>query len=350
MSSVLQQAAAHWDQYESSIRNQVSGLSWWEAGPALQRHINEKISGRADVDWISHTIHTHLPELPLRRCLSLGCGSGWLERRLAQEGVFEDCDAYDISWESIKSAVLEAQAQAITGIHYGVADINVLRLEAGRYGAVWIHSALHHVRELEYVCEQVANALEPGGLLFLMEYVGPSRFQFPQRQKEVANHCLQLLPPGYRTIVKSYFTASEAWRERSGWQWIVRRLIDRTRDGELLNTVRRRMALRAGRGNGSVRKEGVFFPTERDVISLDPSESVRSAELVPVVEQFFDIVEQRAWGGSILQFLLNNIAGNFADGSPQSEALLRMLIEIEDTLIQVGELNNDFAYIVASPR
>jgi hypothetical protein len=65
------------------------------------------------------------------------------------------------------------------------------------------------------------------------------------------------------------------------------------------------------------------------------------------LREHFRIVEFKPLGGSILQFLLADIAGNF-----QSEAgnqLLEMLFIIEDALMATGELDSDFAYIVATP-
>ena len=63
---------------------------------------------------------------------------------------------------------------------------------------------------------------------------------------------------------------------------------------------------------------------------------------------YFEIVEYKPMDGSILQFLLADIAGNFAD--EEGRKLLDMLFIIEDTLMAVGDLGSDFAYIVAAPK
>jgi len=68
-----------------------------------------------------------------------------------------------------------------------------------------------------------------------------------------------------------------------------------------------------------------------------------------VLQRDFEIVEEKEWGGNVLQFLLAGIAGNFSNEDPCSQALLRMLISIEETLLQCGEFESDFAYIVARP-
>jgi hypothetical protein len=67
------------------------------------------------------------------------------------------------------------------------------------------------------------------------------------------------------------------------------------------------------------------------------------------LNRYFDIVEYKPLGGSLLQFLLDGIASNFRD-SEKGETLLDLLFTIEDSLMSAGELGSDFAYIVAQPK
>jgi hypothetical protein len=135
-----------------------------------------------------------------------------------------------------------------------------------------------------------------------------------------------------------------------GGRGLARRLLDKWRDRDLWGAIRRRwQLLRAARMGAILEKATANLPTPRSVIAVDPSEAVRSAETVPVLERYFDIVEFKPLGGTILQFLLADIAGNFAQDAV-GERLLAMLFAIEDTLIEVGALPSDFAYIVAAPK
>ena len=128
------------------------------------------------------------------------------------------------------------------------------------------------------------------------------------------------------------------------------RLLDKWRDGDLLAAVGRRLRLlRAARTGAALEKTTANLPTERSVIAVDPSEAVRSAEIVPVLQQYFDLVELRPLGGTILQFLLADIAGNFQQDEAGAQ-LLEMLFAIEDALMAAGHLDSDFACIVAAPR
>ena len=74
----------------------------------------------------------------------------------------------------------------------------------------------------------------------------------------------------------------------------------------------------------------------------------KSSNNIGLLKRYFEIVEFKPLGGTILQFLLTDIAGNFR--SPEGERLLKMLFEIEDALLETNALQSDFGYIVARPR
>lgn len=325
------------------------GLYWLELA-TVQRRLNHKVSDRPDVDWVRYTLEHHFAgRLPLGRCLSLGCGEGGLERQLAGLGAFKHCDAYDIAAGSIEKARVAAAAAGCGHIQYAVCDLNSLSLPAGQYDAVWALGAVHHLDRLDHVFAQVGTALKPGGLFVLNEYVGPNRFQFPPRQRQVIQSCFDLLPCDYRRLtcqsVEQYRTASR----RQDWPWLVRRLVDKLRDGDLIGAVRRQLQRRwfLRRGVRPVRS-GPDLPSARSVQAVDPSEAIRSADILPLLRHYFEIVDLKPLGGTILQFLLADIAGNFQDDT--GERLLEMLFAIEDELVACGDLDSDFAYIVAAQR
>lgn len=352
-SSKLRATDEHWSSHTTLFGGRTSGLFWWEAGSTIEASINRRISGNPDNSWLQYTVDRHFSDrLPLERCLSLGCGDGALERSLSQMGVCRTCDAFDVAEGSIDAARTSARMIGLERtLNYTLADVNTLILPPATYDAVWIHSAMHHFEALEYVCEQIAQTLKPGGLLILNEYVGPSRFQFPDRQKQVINLCLQLLPTRYRTVIQEAVTLELRRSPQSkGARWLVSRGWDKVRDGDVWGVIQRRVSAYRARNGNAMRQAKVTFPSARDVIAADPSESVRSGEILTILPRYFDILEKRDWGGNIMQFLLSGIAGNFTDESPCSESLLLMLLDIESTLITCGEMTSDFSYIVARPR
>lgn len=342
--------SAHWDSDPWNTQE----ITFWSQLPAVQRRLAMKESGDPKGNWVTYTLQSHLAgRLPLERCLSLGCGRGRIERDWAAQEAFLACDAYDISASSIADAKREAADKGYSHIHYAVADIDNIKLPAQSYDVVWAVSSAHHFSSLEHVFSQVAQTLKPDGLFILHEYVGANRFQFPARQREIIDACLRLLPVRYRlfpaptaSVADNRVQSPQARRKSAAW--VARRIMGKVREGSLLSTTtrhwRKRQALQAGQ---RPMKE-IAVPTERSVIAVDPSEAVRASEIIPVLETRFEILENRPLGGSILQFLLAGIAGNFED--EDGEQWLNILFQIEDKLIASGDLPSDFALIIARPK
>ena len=84
--------------------------------------------------------------------------------------------------------------------------------------------------------------------------------------------------------------------------------------------------------------------------ATDPSEAIRSSEIVPQLAMYFDILEYRPYGGALLHMLLSGIAGNFDPNDPKDVALLEMLALLEETLETSGVIQPEFAVIVARPK
>ncbi len=167
----------------------------------------------------------------------------------------------------------------------------------------------------------------------------------------VANYCLGLLPVEYR--IKSPAAVDIELKRsisKKGIAWAVGRVKDKWRDGDLIGVLQRRLRTIWGKKNGALEKTQLRFPSVRDVVASDPTEAIRSQEIVPILLNNFEIVERRDLGGNILQFLLADIAANFINDKPESIEVIRMLINIEETLLRTGDLKSDFAYLVTKPR
>jgi hypothetical protein len=137
------------------------------------------------------------------------------------------------------------------------------------------------------------------------EYVGPSRFQWTQRQRTMSDALIMLLPPDLRV--------------------------------DLL------------KADGTLKTRSVA-PTVQDMIIGDPSEAVRSGEIEAVLAAHFDIVDDKPWGGTLNYLVFENIAGNFDAGNPYHQAIAELLIHHENVLIDFNVLPSDFKILVAKHR
>ena len=216
----------------------------------------------------------------------------------------ERFDAYDISPEAVEVAREEAERAGYGDrTFYEARDLNVIELEPDRYDAVFATQTLHHIEALEHLLDQVRGSLTDRGLLVVNEYVGPVRFQFPDERLPLMNELLLALPETHRRNLRT---------------------------GETKNEVVR--------------------PDEREVKRVDPSESVRSNEILGLLEERFEIVYRADFGGTLLQFVLADIAGNFDPADPNDVAMIDLVCLYEKTLIDEGVLPSDFVYLVARRR
>ncbi len=293
----------HWDRTVAAVESkELKGWLDWEFIEV--EHIRPQLSGDRSLYYLQHFFRKHLPAMPVDKALSLGCGGGNLERALIQLKAAKSIDAYDASPESIRLAnELAARDGLSARLRYEVADINRLELPARAYDFVVAKMSLHHFEDLDHVYSQIARSLKPGGVFMFNEYVGPTRFQWTDAQLELMNRVLHALPP---------------------------RLQYSAVNGDTLREITR--------------------PTIDEMIAMDPTEAVNSAEIIPLLGKHFEVLELRRYGGTLLHVLLNHVMSNFDVKNDTEASLLKMIFLYEQTLVEKGVLDSDFCYVVARPK
>ena len=217
----------------------------WLAEIDVRRYVNEQISGHPGL-WPLDALEQAVGRDQRMRALSIGCGTGGLERDLVRRDLFRDVDALDGSLGSLAIARKEARDLGMSDrIHYFASDFNAPVLPSRCYDAVFVHQALHHVASLEKLFLAIGRALKPGGFFYFDEYVGPSRTDWNNALLQFHREIFEEIPAEQRGT-------------------------DRLK-----------------------------LPIQAD----DPSEAVRSSEIVPEVMRTFEIVERRDYGGAVLSVL-----------------------------------------------
>lgn len=266
---------AFWDR-EIERRSHTS----WLEHPAISLYVLrqiEPVNAEWPVDWFVMWLNGRR----FRRGLSIGCGSGPFERDLIQHDLCDHIDAFDASVLSIR----EARSAAGDRIHYFVADFNRCALRAHSYDAVFFHQSLHHVENLEELLDGVQRWLKPGGVLYLDEYIGPSRTTWSDA----------LIAP-HRAIFDSLPAETKATPD-------------------------------------------LPLPIQAD----DPSEAVRSDEIVAVLKERFEIAEFRGYGGNLLSVLFPNLRRETL-----TEELVDALIEADRAMV-AADARPYYGVIVARP-
>jgi SAM-dependent methyltransferase len=360
--------AKHWG--ETSPPPDLSGCFY--GFPPVRDYLLSCISGKVEQTeqnpFERWTVETYLSDrTPVAECLSLCCGFGHVERALARLGVFDHCTGVDLSQEAIRGARAKAKESGYDNIDYEITDLNTIRLEPEKYDLIWANGALHHILNLEHLISQIHNALKPGGILVAVEYVGPKYMELPFRQREIINSVIHLIPPKYRAATEDNFVPVyfryPLWR-RALFEFY--RLLTFQTGGikdidslepkpdwpnhkkwpfGIYKVIRKNMPVRK---NGSFRYGKVWDELSRYIKLTDPSESVRSDEVIPVLKGVFRDIDIRYFNGSILLYALDQKFFREYDPSREEDrALMELLINIEKTMIDIGELSSDHAHMVA---
>jgi SAM-dependent methyltransferase len=286
--------AACWgDTAEARRRAPLQG--WLDSPLVLREYVHPRLYGRAEGNWLAG-ISRRLGIPAAGHWLSLGCGGAGAEIGAARDGLFASMVALDVAGRAVEAAERAAAAAGISSIEFGVADLNRPTLPAATYDVVMMSMALHHVAALEALFAAVRTTLKPRGIFLVNEFVGPRQLQFTDLQLAIVRDLLAALP------------------ER----------------------------LRIDSATGQVKSEYVRLPVEHWNL-WDPSEAVRSDEIVPLLHRHFEVVLQIDYGGTLLNPLLEHIVHNFDPRNEADVALIRMLARFEELAIRHGVVGNDFA-------
>lgn len=266
------------------------------AAEMLSARFNRLISGNPQVSRFTHAAQAYLAD---RRAvgISLGSGSGEHELSWFATGGFARIDGYDLSPSRVEIANAKAREAGVgDGVRFVCGDILNLSANPATYDVVILESSLHHFSPLERVVELMKTILKPGGLVFMCEFVGPTRFQWTDRQLEIVNGILGVLPEKYRVL-----PGGDVWRR-------------------------------------------VFRPSLARMYLSDPSEAVESARILPLMEANFRVLERRNAGGAILYHLFPRLIENFRDDDPEARDWMQFCIDIEDRFIDRTE-EVDYWYV-----
>lgn len=287
-----------WSDQARSTDAAPRNVDWLES-VTVQAVLNVRATGSEDLNWLQR-VKRHLPDPGLELGLSIGCGTGALERDALTQGLCRRMEAVDIAPGAIEIARREAAGLPVS---YSVMDLQKDDLEPGRYDIAFCANTLHHINELHHCLEQVHSALKDGGLLVLHEFVGPCRFQWTGAQLARVGDVYSFLPLRYR------------FNSFAG--------------GTIASPLR---------------------PGLAEMVEGDPSEAVRSSEMLDVVELYFERVERVNLGGTVLNPLLSGIIANFDEDDRLDAAFIGLAALLEDIWVSGGVVPSDFVIDIYARR
>ncbi|MGA7615574.1 MAG: class I SAM-dependent methyltransferase [Thermoanaerobaculia bacterium] len=277
-------AANFWDQ--QSVKQSM----YWAEYPLVRQYVNHCVTG---VEWLwpLSAFKVGWAYEAFERGLSIGCGTGALERAVMHLNICHSIEGLDVSKSSIRQARNEARRERMRAIRYRVRDCDALTLAPSRYDVVFFHGSLHHVSDPDRLLDEVVRALKPHGMLYVDEYVGPSRDEWSDEHLAHARSAFESIP-----------------------------------------------------------EELKLWPVNPPLDWSDPSEMIRSSRIRPAVESRFEIVHYKPYWGNLLFPLLSALDGHLMT-EPARAGLVESLIQREKELVESGEFVDPlFAVIVARKR
>ena len=291
-----EQAKSYWNANPSSTA--VSTM--WTANPVIGEAVYRRMSGGASPrHWLNWLTEDYFRGKKFKHGLSPGCGTGAHEIVLARSGVVERIDAFDFSEGSLEIARAEAK-KANVHINFYQDDLNSFTPASKKYDLVICSGSLHHTREIERFLSTIRDVLTTDGYFVVNEYVGDCYNIYSQRKVELLNRLYQCFPGTLRS------SPAETFKNI---------------------TIDERFA-------------------------SDATESVRSALILPLLREYFQLEVCRPFGGQILHPLYGLLDHQeLAVRDAKTETILRLLLEFENILMEIpGALETDFCFCICRPK
>lgn len=293
------QASVYWNQWQQQKTSQ--NLEWvdWGDHPVILKLIYQSLFGSPE-KTVFHYLLENYPAFANSKALSLCSGDGAFERLLIEHGVFNHITGIDVADERVRIA--NRQHRDLTEkLCFNTGDVNTGNFGYQIYDVVFAKAALHHIENLEMLFKGIKHCLRSNGYLVTIDFFGPTRFQWPDKQLEYAKQMLARIPPELRTKP----------------------------DGTLIDSISR--------------------PTIDQMIAMDPSEAVRSEDIIDFISNYFETIKIFDIGGTLLNLVFTQeIINNFRPDNPQHVEILSRAYFWEQELILSNEISSDFKFIIAS--
>ncbi len=295
----LKKTAIVWDVTETADSSEY----WWNF-PIVRDYILTYVTGNPKLSWYAKQIQDR--KTPFGRILAFGDGKG-----MAAEAHITKADVTEVIYLNIANGEGERFKKLMKEHNcphqFIKADANTFNYQSlGKFDTIIDVGAFHHFENFERIFPMLNDCLTEDGLLYVDEYVGPSKWVFTQHIIDIINEELNTLPQ------------------------------------ELVKNSRQ-----------VVQKEYIDLWSS----AQDPSEGVRSAELDEMLLKNFKLEQSNSFGGTFLQpfFYTSNLKPcrlNIPNWHKTDKGKLHLerLVKKEHELIKSGKIGMDYKYYVFSKK
>ena len=285
-------------------------IHWWQ-NPFIIRHINQRVSGY-QLDGFSSGLNSRLKKiaierLPFSKGISVGCGNARKEIKLLREGIVQSFVLFEFSDIAIKQGKELALKEGLRDrTEFILGDAFDTIQEEESFDFIHWNNSLHHMLDVEQALSWSYRVCKKRGMFYMDDYVGPNRFQWPQKFLEIASEIRESLPQRYflrcplGSLLLRYLFARLPLPSRLKYQPRV-----------------------------------LHRPDLDKFISDDPSEAADSERILQCLKQYFPDAEIILTGGVIYFLALSGILQNFNE--VRDKTLLDSLLSIDDACAERGE-------------
>lgn len=294
----------HWSNV-SKKKSEVAQVSRWWQSPYIIKHINKVVCGK-EVSGSSQGLIELMKDkmnnfIPFKRGISVGGGNGEKEMNLIEQGIVQSFEVYELSQVRISQGKALAKEHSLEGkMHFIYGDAFDMITKTEQYDFVHWNNSLHHMLDVDKAVEWSRKILKQNGLFCMDDFIGSSRFQWPDTQLEIA------------TRIRKVFEKSKY-------------MINPNNDNKPLSAT-------------------MVRPNEKKFIEIDPSEAADSERIVEAIYRYFPNAEVKYTGGVVYHQVLNDMLNNFDE--KDDNILLDLLMIIDELCAKLGQTHYGIALAI----
>jgi SAM-dependent methyltransferase len=288
---LLDRTAAHWGEHYFS---QSFNRQEWQAHPLSIQRQYELQGHQMREGWFATR---YLHGRPARRAASFGAGRAETEIAMLEIGAVEHFDLYDVSPVGIEYAKECASKKGFGDrVTCHVGPVMEAHIPEGTYDLAMFVASLHHMEPLADTLRFANRVIKDDGFIWCAnEYIGPDRFNYPERHAAIAKCFFHELPATLRS----------KWHEH------------------------------------------LPLPTPQEVASVDPTEAPCSSLIEPTMRRMFPRLEMTPLYGGFAFIVFWGLNHDALYETPEGAELVRFILCMDKALGDSGVLPSYFAHIVA---
>lgn len=290
---------------EKAKQKGLSKTRWWEF-PAILRHINRIVCGEP-VDGFSKGLQLELKKLgrTFEHGVSVGGGNGTKEFELMREGIVKRFTLFELSTERVKQARQKAESLGLLRRVELIQGDCFLHEFKEKVDLVHWNNSLHHMLDTKKAVKWSFDILSPGGVFYMDDFVGPTRFQWSDQALKLGTRIRKILPKDF--------------------------LRDPYRKGRYL-------------------PRKLTRPNARRLEDSDPSEAADSSSIIQSVKEYFPNASIKLTGGLIYHATLNDILHNISESDEKDKAILELLLIIDELSLNSGVESQYATALAVKPK